>query len=153
MAKSENSNMHYVLCGIGDEEEELKQLSAKLGIKNKVHFLGYRKDVKEIYGAADIFALPSYREGLSRSLMEAMASGLPCIVSKIRGNVDLVEDGKGGFHVPADDVDATAKRMKQFVDNKKLRNQMSERNIMRIRDFNTEKVREVIGKIYEEELL
>ena len=56
----------------------------------KLHLLGYRTDISELYNSADIFVFPSIREGLSVSLMEAMASGLPCIVSKIRGNVDLI---------------------------------------------------------------
>ena len=62
-----------------------------------VHFLGYRNDVKELYEMSDCFVMPFFREGLSRSIMEAMASGLPCIVSDIRGNRDLIDDKKGGY--------------------------------------------------------
>ena len=54
-------------------------------------------DVIEICKSADVFVFPSKREGLSVALMEAMACGLPCVVSKIRGNVDLVEKGVNGF--------------------------------------------------------
>ena len=53
---------------------------------------------------ADLFVFPSFREGLSVALMEAMASGLPIVCSKIRGNVDLVMDHKGGYLVKPDDV-------------------------------------------------
>ena len=93
----QNNNVHYFLCGVGPCEEELKDLAKSKGISEQVHFLGYRTDIKELLRAADIFVMPSFREGLSRSIMEAMASGLPCVVSKIRGNVDLVEEGKGGY--------------------------------------------------------
>ena len=93
----QDRNVHYFLCGVGPCEEELKELAKSKGISEQVHFLGYRTDIKELFRAADVFVMPSYREGLSRSIMEAMASGLPCVVSKIRGNVDLVEEGKGGY--------------------------------------------------------
>lgn len=93
----QNKNVHYFLCGVGPCEEELKDLAQTSGVVEQVHFLGYRTDIKELFRAADVFVMPSFREGLSRSIMEAMASGLPCIVSKIRGNVDLVEEGKGGY--------------------------------------------------------
>ena len=53
--------------------------------------MGYRTDVLDFYSAADAYILPSIREGLNVSLMEAMACGLPCAASRIRGNVDLVE--------------------------------------------------------------
>ena len=68
---------------MGNKEAELKVLANKNGIAENVHFLGYRKDVKELMNASDIFVMPSFREGLSRSIMEAMASGLPCLVSRI----------------------------------------------------------------------
>ena len=97
LAILQNRNVHYYLCGVGPCEEGLRNLVQKKGIAEQVHFLGYRADVKELFQAADVFVMPSFREGLSRSIMEAMASGLPCIVSKIRGNVDLVEEGKGGY--------------------------------------------------------
>ena len=54
--------------------------------------LGYRTDIAELLNASDIFVLPSFREGLSVALMEAMASGMPCIASKIRGNNDILSD-------------------------------------------------------------
>lgn len=97
LAILQNRNAHYYLCGVGPCEEELRSLVQKKEIAEQVHFLGYRADVKELFQAADVFIMPSFREGLSRSIMEAMASGLLCIVSKIRGNVDLVEEGKGGY--------------------------------------------------------
>ena len=70
-------------------------MAKELGVADRVHLLGYRRDIAELNHAADVFCFPSLREGLSASLMEAMASGLPVICSRIRGNTDLI-DGNGG---------------------------------------------------------
>lgn len=92
-----DSRIHYIIAGQGEKKQFLIDLANELGVN--LHLLGYRTDIHELYNMADIFVFPSFREGLSVSLMEAMASGLPCIVSKIRGNVDLIEEGKGGYLV------------------------------------------------------
>ena len=88
--------IRYVLVGRGEQMENLQALARELEISNRVIFTGYRSDVPELYPAADAFFFPSIREGLSVALMEAMASGLPSIVGKIRGNTDLIDDGVSG---------------------------------------------------------
>lgn len=90
-------NIHYVIAGEGDRKDYLNQLAIENGVEERVHLLGYRSDVKDLYPMADIFVFPSFREGLSVSLMEAMASGLPCVVSRIRGNVDLIDENGGAL--------------------------------------------------------
>lgn len=97
IAKLNNANVHYFICGNGPEKNNLKKLTKKLNIDNNVHFLGFRTDIKELLKASDIFLFTSKQEGLPRSLMEAMASGLPCIASRIRGNTDLIENSNCGF--------------------------------------------------------
>lgn len=89
-------DVYYIIAGKGGLQEHLQHVIDALGITDKVKLLGLREDVDELCETADIYVMPSYREGLSVALMEAMASGLPCAVSRIRGNVDLVEDKKGG---------------------------------------------------------
>lgn len=90
---------HILICGEGPLRSKLENLAVKLDIYNRCHFLGYRSDVISLLEISDIFVMASKREGLPRSTMEAMAAGLPCIVSDIRGNRDLIEDGKGGYLV------------------------------------------------------
>ena len=70
--------------------EKLKDLSNELGVSDKVLFMGYRNDVEDFYLLADYFVFPSLREGLPVALMEAMASGIPCIASRNRGTNDLM---------------------------------------------------------------
>lgn len=94
-SKHPELDFYYTVAGVGNKKEELELLAKKLGICGRVKLLGFRSDVSKLCEAADIFVMPSHREGLSVALMEAMASGLPCAVSRIRGNTDLI-DGNGG---------------------------------------------------------
>lgn len=92
--------LYYTIAGMGDMRETLEALILENELSEHVKFLGYRNDVSLLYEAADIFVMPSYREGLSVALMEAMASGLPCAVSRIRGNTDLVDEKGGALFDP-----------------------------------------------------
>ncbi|EMS70337.1 Glycosyltransferase [Ruminiclostridium cellobioparum subsp. termitidis CT1112] len=107
----------YLICGTGSLEEYLKKLCTSLGIEDKVKFLGFRNDIYEIYKLADIFVFPSFREGLSVALMESMASGLPVVCSKIRGNTDLVKNNRGGFCVGPHDVNGFTESIKKLFNN------------------------------------
>ena len=92
--------------------------------------------------------MPSFREGLSRSIMEAMASGLPCVVSKIRGNVDLVDEGKGGFLLAPTDADGFASAIEKLYGSQALQNEMRGYNLEKIKEFDSSVVEEEIKNIY-----
>lgn len=92
-----NKNIYYTIVGVGDIEAKVNSLIKKLNLESNVKLLGYRTDVANICSSADYYIFPSYREGLSVALMEAMASSLPIACSRIRGNIDLIDDTKGGF--------------------------------------------------------
>lgn len=87
-------NLVYVIVGKGEKNKELEDVAKEYGVD--LRLMGFRKDVIDFYSAVDAYILPSIREGLNVSLMEAMASGLPCLCGKIRGNVDLI-DVNGGY--------------------------------------------------------
>lgn len=150
IAKVNNPNLHYLICGVGPEKDKLEAQAKALGIEKQIHFLGFRKDVKELLKISDIFLFTSLQEGLPRSLMEAMAVGLPAVVSKIRGNVDLIEDGKGGFL--CDPHDATAFARAIGMCSKEKCAEFSKRNLAEIKKYDIRVVREEIMKIYEEVL-
>lgn len=92
-----DKKVHYLIVGQGDKKEEFLKIANKLNVFDRVHFLGYRKDVFEIMKCCDLFVFPSLQEGLPVALMEAMASGLLCIASNIRGNCDLLENQEEGY--------------------------------------------------------
>ncbi len=152
MEKLRKDNVHYVLCGVGDRQDELQRSADGAGLHGNVHFLGYRKDVKELYQAADCFVMPSFREGLSRSVMEAMASGLPCVVSKIRGNTDLIEDGRGGFLLAPTDADGFASAIERLCGDRALCDEMSRYNLEKIKEFDVSVVEDGLTKIYKNTL-
>lgn len=103
LAKLNDPNVHYAIAGVGGKREYLLELAEELGVSAQVHLLGYRTDIPELNCAADIFCFPSIREGLAVSVMEAMACNVPCVVSKIRGNTDLIDENGGFLFSPRDE--------------------------------------------------
>jgi glycosyltransferase involved in cell wall biosynthesis len=148
IAKAGNPKLHYMICGRGPELENLQNLSKELGVENQIHFLGFRTDVKELLTGADIFLFTTRQEGLPRSMMEAMASGLPCVASAIRGNVDLIENGVNGFVCATEDVDGYADAIAKIVADPELREQMRQNNLEKIKNYDISVVEQQIREIY-----
>lgn len=99
-----NTDLYYLICGVGPNEEKLRQAATESGMGNRLILAGYRKDIPFVIHACDIFAFPSYHEGMPVSLLEAMAGGLPVVCSTIRGNVDVVREGENGYLAEPEDV-------------------------------------------------
>ncbi len=116
----DDPQIHYCICGKGDQLDSLMSLASCLGISDRVHFLGYRTDVVDICAQADVFAHASYREGLSVASLEAMYCGLPIVMSTVRGASDYLEDGISGFLLDADDADGFAKAILRLKENSPL---------------------------------
>ena len=148
LAKAGNANAHYFICGKGPLKEELEELASRLGVADRVHFLGFRTDVKELLVAADAFLFTTVQEGLPRSMMEAMASGLPCISSRIRGNVDLIEEGVNGYTCLTDDVDGYAAAITKIAADSELREKMRQNNLEKIKNYDITVVEQQIREIY-----
>ncbi|MCR4675246.1 MAG: glycosyltransferase [Lachnospiraceae bacterium] len=85
-----DDKLKYFICGIGSKREYYEELITSWGMNDRIMFLGFRDDLKELYMSADLFIFPSKREGLSVALMEGIASKAPTIASDIRGNNELV---------------------------------------------------------------
>lgn len=148
LANFKNLKIHYLICGKGALELKLKELAKKLGIKNQVHFLGYRDDISDILKISDIFAFPSFREGLSVSLMEAISAGLPVISSKIRGNIDLVDNQFNGFLIDNNSANLYAKCISILYLDTELRNSMSFNGLKKIQEYDLEAIMLKTKEIY-----
>ncbi len=140
-ALSGMSNITYVVVGKGDKAEELKLLAENFGVD--LRLTGYRNDVVDIYNAADVYVLPSIREGLNVSLMEAMASGLAVACGRIRGNTDLIEDDECLFN-PLE-TEEVKKVIVLTVENRK---KLGQRNLEKIREFDLSIVKKSTVEIY-----
>lgn len=146
LKKIDNSNIHYIICGEGPLRDHLIKISNP--IRDRVHFLGYRNDINVLMASSDIFVMPSFREGLSRSLMEAMVSGLPCVVSNIRGNCDLIVEGNGGFLCDPKDVNSFSTAITLLANDYNLRLSMEKENTNRIKSFDINASMSALKTIY-----
>lgn len=145
MKKLNNPQAVLLIAGDGEKKEELEKDIHDLGLEKSVKLLGYRTDVKELLKAADCFLFPSYQEGLPGALMEAMASGLPCIASNIRGNTDALQDS--GFMFSPDDVDGLVELMKVMFDSSS-RIAEGKANEERVKRFDISKSIEAYKTVY-----
>ena len=145
MKKLNNPQAVLLIAGDGEKKEELEKDIHDLGLEKSVKLLGYRTDVKELLKAADCFLFPSYQEGLPGALMEAMASGLPCIASNIRGNTDALQDS--GFMSSPDDVDGLVELMKVMFDSSS-RIAEGKANEERVKRFDISKSIEAYKTVY-----
>ena len=153
IAKAGVNNLKYLICGNGPQMDEMKQLCVKLGIEKQVEFLGRRGDVSKIVKASDVFLFTSKQEGLARSLMEAMASGLPCVVSAIRGNTDLIDNEKGGFMYDVTDIDGFVEGIKRICGDSELRQKMGNYNLLKIKNFDINASKAAFYTVFKQELI
>jgi glycosyltransferase involved in cell wall biosynthesis len=115
---------------------------ALLGLAESVDLLGYVSGVAldRAYRGADIFVLPSYREGFPLVVMEAMAYGLPIVTTPIRGCADHLAPGVNALFAPPRDVEALAERLTQLLGDSALRRRMGAANVEKVQDFAPEAV-------------
>lgn len=128
LAQLNDKSIHYVICGKGDQLNNLISLSKELGVESNVHFLGYRTDVVDIFNQSDLFAFPTYREGLGLAALEAMYCGLPLVTSNSRGPVDFMKNGETGYICDPNKPEEFAKAISDIKSDKHLRIKMSENN-------------------------
>jgi sugar transferase (PEP-CTERM/EpsH1 system associated) len=121
LLRADGVDCSAVLVGDGPLREELQRLAAGHGVASHVHFLGERRDVHEIIPAFDVFALVSVSEGMSNTTMEAMASGVPVVATRVGGADEIVVDGTTGRLVPASNPQALVAALKALLNDERLR--------------------------------
>jgi sugar transferase (PEP-CTERM/EpsH1 system associated) len=123
LARSPHSRekLRLVIVGDGDQRSEIETALAKAGISELVWLPGFRSDAAALYRAFDVFVLPSRREGISNSLLEAMATGRPVIAARVGGNPEIVPDGVAGQLVLAANPETLAAAIWNYVEHPDLR--------------------------------
>jgi glycosyltransferase involved in cell wall biosynthesis len=112
------------LIGDGVLRAECEKLAADLGIGSVTDFLGYREDVDALLADVDVAVLVSWKEGMSKALLEPMAAGIPAVSWDVKGNAELVTSGRTGFLAPAGDLDQTAADIVRLLGDPDLRQRL-----------------------------
>jgi glycosyltransferase involved in cell wall biosynthesis len=135
MAFAQEPTLRLAIVGQGPLEDEIRRLHAELGIGDRCQILGYRDDVIAILAAADLFVMASHFEGFPIAIMEAMASGLPVVATRVGGIPDAVTDGHEGLVVEPRAPEALAEALVRLARDGGLRRTMAERARERGRSF------------------
>jgi len=142
-------NAHLLLVGDGPLLDTLVQSAQDDEMANRVHFLGARKDVPEILRGLDVYVLSSENEGMSNTILEAMACGRPVIATAVGGNPELVVDGETGLLVPPNDPHAMAAAITKLLRDPQHSQQMGRRGRQRVEEkFSLEVMVRNYAKVY-----
>jgi sugar transferase (PEP-CTERM/EpsH1 system associated) len=145
--------LRLVIVGEGPERGALEALARELGIVERLWLPGDRRDIPELLRAFDVFALPSLGEGISNTILEAMASGLPVIATRVGGNPELIRAGENGSLVAVGDADALADVLLDYIRDADRRKQEGESARARVeRDFIIPRMVENYARVYDEVL-
>lgn len=142
----------YVICGEGPYRQQLEELTDRLGLRDRVTFLGFRRDMDFLLQGADVFVFPSVREGLGMAALEAMACGIPVIAADNRGTREYMEHGRNGIVCPAGDERAFARAIRELWENPDRRAAMGENALRDARPFGAEQAAASIREVYEKSL-
>lgn len=141
-------DVYYLICGQGKLGDRLKAQAKRLGIGAYIRMPGYQEQMPFLYQNADIFLFPSKREGMPAALMEAMAAGLACVASDIRGNRELI-DPCGGSLCSLKQTEALEKSVLDLLKNSQLRAACGAYNQKKIAAYDCNRVKRQMQKIYE----
>ncbi len=142
-------NAYLLIVGDGPERAKLEELTASLGIAAHVKFLGARQDISELLQTFDVFALSSFSEGTSVTLLEAMGVGVPIVATNVGGNPEVVSDGETGFLVESDNADDMANKLLQLLQDNALRQRMGNAGKQRVHAlFSIEKMVQAYVDLY-----
>jgi L-malate glycosyltransferase len=136
-----------LLVGDGALRADLERQCRDLGLSTRVHFLGVRHDVADLLRAADVFALTSVSEAASITLLEAMGSGLPVVVTDVGGNPEIVREGLDGFLAARGDTKAIADALGRLLDEPALAIQLGRSGAARVQS--TFRLDQTIDRYYE----
>lgn len=146
-------HIKLLLAGSGSLEEEYRLFAAKKGVTNEVDFLGYRADVDELLKLSDAAVASSLREGLPINVAEAMACGLPLVVSDNRGHRELVTDGVNGYIIKNNNHLLFSEKLYTMYKSPRLRFKMGRESLNIVERYKLSKVSEEMSQIYRRYML
>jgi glycosyltransferase involved in cell wall biosynthesis len=127
-----------LIVGEGELRDSLEKLVESLGLQGRVFFLGVRKDIADLLSSADCFVFPSRWEGVGIVMLEALAAGLPLVVTDFAAALEIITDMSDGLVAPVDDVQSLSQKMQEILDSKELRDSLSEQGKSTAKRFSIE---------------
>lgn len=146
--KDKYPNLKLLLIGYGKEEETYKKMINDLLLNDFILQLGYRRDIIELTNIADLVVSSSLREGLPRALLEALSIGKPLLVSDVRGNRDVVNNGENGYLYPKNDFSKFEELFEKLYFDKDLRDRFKEASSELSKKFDLNVVLDQVSKEY-----
>ena len=153
LADIKDLEWQWYIAGDGPQMPVLQAMARQYGLTERIHFLGWQaaEGMKKRYAEANLFLFPSRHEGMPNAMLEAMASGLPVVATRIAGNEELVVSGETGVLVPTEDVEALRESLRLLLSQAKLREQMGRAARRRVeQSFSWERVAERYQVILEQ---
>lgn len=159
LPSAKQKNIIFVIVGSGPQKKSLELQVTSLSrrseatlrdykLQDKILFLGHIPQAQKYLKAFDVFTLPSTKEGLPYTILEAMAAGIPIVASEIGGIPEMVQDGINGFLIRPRDAEALAEKILQILENSDLAQKFSQNSLERIKEFSLEKMVEQTQKQY-----
>lgn len=155
LAAMQRQDVYYLLCGQGALREKLRRYADKAGVLDHIRMPGYQEQMSWIFQNADVFVFPSIQEGMPVALMEAMAAGLPCVVSDIRGNRELVDDAEkhsyqdcGGIRFSYNKPEELQQALTRMLEDQQLRVACGRYNKEKIKSYELAAVQARMKVIY-----
>ena len=143
-------NVHLVIAGSGELEGMIKEVVTKFNLENRIHLLGFRKDIPNLMMTFDIFLLPSLWEGFGIVLIEAMAAGKPVVATSTSSIPEIVEDGRSGILVPPENAEAISDALIKLISEPELRTKFGKEGQKIVREkFTTERMIKDYEKIFQ----
>ncbi len=127
--------VRFLIVGDGANRRDLEQRAASLDLNDLAIFTGFRTDVQDLLAESAISVLPSLSEGLSNSLLEAMAAGIPVIATKVGGNPEIIEDGVSGLLIPPRDANSLEQATVALLKNPARAQRMGEAGFRRVAEL------------------
>ena len=148
--KQKDAEVKLMLVGDGEERQDLEKLVKELDLEDRVIFVGkvFNEKVPEYMAASDVFVLPSLSESFGIVNLEAMASGLPIVATKVGGLSEIVKDGENGFLVEPKNPEQIAKKVLLILENDKLRKKISKNNKEEVKKYTWDEIANRLEKIY-----
>ena len=140
---------YFVIAGTGPEERQLRDRAARLGIDQRLRFLGYVGDMPQLYPAVDALLLTSRYEGLPITILEAMATGTAIVSSKLDGVAEILRDGEDGALVAASDVDGFVRKLCELMDRADIASRRAAAALTKVQTgFSAQNVARAVEEVY-----